>query len=70
MLVAQAAEEVGFDREKIRDYLQTVGNGRPAFQGVSGTVAFDENGDPVGRSYAVGRISGGRIELVSVEGGT
>jgi branched-chain amino acid transport system substrate-binding protein len=70
MLVAQAAEEVGFDREKIRGYLQTVGNGRPAFQGVSGMVAFDENGDPIGRSYAVGRITGDGIELVSVEGGT
>jgi branched-chain amino acid transport system substrate-binding protein len=70
MLVAAAAREVGFDREKIRDYLETVGNGREPFNGVSGLLAFDENGDPRQKSYAVGRISGDRIELVSVEGGT
>jgi branched-chain amino acid transport system substrate-binding protein len=70
MLVAAAAREVGFDRKKIRDYLESVGNGREPFDGVSGLLAFDENGDPRQKSYAVGRISGDRIELVSIEGGT
>jgi len=70
MLVAQAIEEVGFDREKIRDYLQDVGSDRSGFQGVSGLIAFDTNGDPQEKSYAVGRISGNMMELVSVEGGT
>ncbi len=70
MLVADAARQVGFARQRIRDYLQTVGNGRESFQGVSGTIAFDDNGDPREKSYAVGRIAGARIELVSVEGGT
>jgi hypothetical protein len=37
---------------------------------VSGLLAFDEYGDPRQKSYAVGRISGDRIELVSIEGGT
>ena len=31
---------------------------------------FDENGDPVAKSFAVGRISGSTIEFVSVEGGS
>ncbi len=70
MLVAQAAEAVGLDREKIRAYLQKVGNGRAGFQGVSGLIAFDANGDPIAKSYAVGRITGETIQLVSVEGGT
>ena len=70
MLVAQAAEEVGLDREKIRAYLQDVGSDRSGFQGVSGLIAFDENGDPMEKSYAVGRISGDVMELISVEGGT
>jgi len=70
MLVAQAAEEVGLNREKIRAYLEEVGSARSGFQGVSGLIAFDENGDPLEKSYAVGRIDGDRIELVSVEGGT
>jgi branched-chain amino acid transport system substrate-binding protein len=69
MLLAHAANEVGVEREKIRDYLAEVGSGRPAYQGVSGAIAFDPNGDPLGKSFAVGRISGDAIELVSVEGG-
>ncbi len=70
MLVAQAAREVGFDRAKIRAYLEEVGRGGAGFQGVSGLIAFDQNGDPLKKSYAVGRISGDGIELISVEGGT
>jgi branched-chain amino acid transport system substrate-binding protein len=70
MLVADAARQAGFDRKRIRDYLQTVGNGREPYRGVSGLVAFDDNGDPGQKSYAVGRIVASGIELVSVEGGT
>lgn len=69
MLLAQAAREAGCDRTKIRDYLQQVGRERQAFAGVSGHIAFDENGDPIGKSFAVGRVSGATIEFVSVEGG-
>ncbi len=70
MLVAQAAREVGFDRAKIRAYLEQVGGRGAGFQGVSGLIAFDQNGDPLEKSYAVGRISRDGIELVSVEGDT
>jgi branched-chain amino acid transport system substrate-binding protein len=70
MLVAQAAEEVGIDRERIRAYLQEVGSTRSGAPGVGGLIAFDEKGDPQDKSYAVGRISGDMMELVSVEGGT
>jgi branched-chain amino acid transport system substrate-binding protein len=69
MLVADAVRQAGFDREGIRDYLATVGNGRQPYQGVSGLIAFDDHGDPRRKSYAVGRIAGSRIELVSLEGG-
>jgi branched-chain amino acid transport system substrate-binding protein len=70
MLVAQAITAAGSDRERIRDYLAQVGGEEAAVQGVSGLIAFDSNGDPVEKRYAIGRISGGNIELVSVEGGT
>lgn len=70
MLVAHAARHVGFDRDGIRDYLETIGAGRESFPGVSGPIAFDEHGDPRGKIYAVGRIAGARVELVSVEEGT
>lgn len=70
MLVADAARQAGFDRAKLRAYLETVGNSREPYRGVSGLIAFDEQGDPREKSYAVGRIAGSRIELVSVEAGT
>jgi branched-chain amino acid transport system substrate-binding protein len=70
MLLAAAVSEVGFDRARIRDYLEQVGRARQAFPGVSGRIAFDENGDPIGKSFAVGRVSGNAIEFVSVEGGS
>jgi branched-chain amino acid transport system substrate-binding protein len=70
MLLAQAARDVGFERERIRDYLASVGSRRPAYRGVSGLITFDENGDAAGKGFAVGRIAGDGIELVSVEGGS
>ncbi len=70
LLVAEAVREVGFDRARIRDYLEEVGTSRDAFRGVSGLVAFDENGDPLEKSFAVGRIAGEAIELISIEGGS
>ncbi|UCC82594.1 MAG: ABC transporter substrate-binding protein [Gemmatimonadota bacterium] len=70
MLLAEAASEVGLNRTRIRDYLEQVGRERGEFSGVSGRIAFDENGDPIGKSFAVGRVSGDAIEFVSVEGGS
>ncbi len=70
MLVARAARQVGFDRSKIRDYLDGVGREREAFPGVTGRIAFDENGDPLEKSFSVGRISGSQIQFVSAEGGS
>ena len=52
-------------RESIRDYLAGVGRegGSPAFEGVSGPVRFDANGDPVGKPFTVVVIRGGRFVL-------
>jgi branched-chain amino acid transport system substrate-binding protein len=60
-LVAQAIREVGPDRAAIRSYLEQVGRGRPAFQGVSGTIAFDEHGDVVNKKVIVGVIRDGQL---------
>lgn len=63
-LLAQALRQAGPDRAAVRDYLAAVGTGgNPAFQGVSGTIRFDANGDPVGKDFAVGVIRDGRIVL-------
>jgi branched-chain amino acid transport system substrate-binding protein len=70
MLVAQAMAAVGFDRADVRDYLEGVGSRVEPFPGVSGLISFDENGDPVEKGFAVGRMSGSVVELARVEGGT
>lgn len=66
-LLAQAAKEGGRSRAKIRDYLAGVGrkDGTPAFEGVTGAVSFDENGDPLEKGFAIGAIRDGRIELAA-----
>lgn len=60
-LVAQAIREVGPDRAAIRSYLEQVGRGRPAFQGVSGSIAFDEHGDVENKNVVIGVIRNGQL---------
>ncbi len=60
-LVRRAIDEAGRDRSAVRDYIASVGVDRPAFEGVSGAIAFDENGDVPDKSVAIGRIQGGRV---------
>lgn len=64
-LMARALAAGRRDPERIRDYLAGVGRpgGTPAFEGVAGTVKFDENGDPVNKRFTLGVIQGGRIVL-------
>lgn len=52
-------------RRAIRDYLAGVGTSTPAFEGVSGTISFDENGDVAGKDVAVGVVRNGRIVTAS-----
>jgi branched-chain amino acid transport system substrate-binding protein len=44
-LLARLMDEVGTDRKALRDALAQVGRGRPAYDGVSGRIAFDSLGD-------------------------
>jgi hypothetical protein len=39
----------GADRRQVRDWVASVGRGRAAYEGVTGTIRFDEHGDPVKR---------------------
>lgn len=54
-LLARAVEAVGEDRERIREYLEQVGRtgGSLPFQGVTGTLQFDPQGDPQEKPYSV-----------------
>jgi branched-chain amino acid transport system substrate-binding protein len=60
-LLAHAIDAVGADRTAIRNYLASVGDERPAFDGVTGTIAFDANGDVPDKSVAIGQIRDGRV---------
>ena len=60
-LLARAIGEVGRDRRAVRDYLASVGQRRPAFEGVTGTIAFDERGDVPGRAALIGVVRNGRL---------
>ena len=56
-LLAQAIKSGGASRAGIRDYLAGVGTRQPAFVGrATGKIAFDANGDPVGREVTVGVV--------------
>lgn len=40
MLLATAVHDVGPDREAVRDYLSSLGRGRPPYEGVTGPISF------------------------------
>lgn len=60
-LLRDAIREAGEDREAIRDYVASVGNGRDGFPGVSGLIQFDEKGDVKGKEVSVGVVRGGQL---------
>ena len=60
-LVAAALDAVGPDRRAIRNYLASVGNGRPAFEGVTGRIAFDSSGDVRGKPLTIAVVRNGRL---------
>lgn len=63
-LLAAAARAGGPSRGAIREYLAGVGrNGRPPFDGVTGPIRFDEDGDPIGKGSPIATITGGRLHL-------
>jgi branched-chain amino acid transport system substrate-binding protein len=60
MLLVHAVQTVGADRAKIRRFLATAG-ARDAYRGVTGTIRFQANGDPVAKSFVMTRIRRGAL---------
>jgi len=54
-----AIEAVGMDRDKIRDYLAAINSKEKAYEGVTGSTYFDENGDCLKDAF-VKEIRGGK----------
>jgi branched-chain amino acid transport system substrate-binding protein len=54
LVLVEAAKAVGPDPAKMSDWLKT---GLKGFEGLSGSIAFDENGDRVGEVYRLYKIS-------------
>jgi branched-chain amino acid transport system substrate-binding protein len=60
-LLARAIERVGTDRRELRDYIARVGAGEPAFDGVTGRIAFDSAGDVPAKPVVIGVVRSGRL---------
>ena len=60
-LVAQAITAAGPGRRAVRDYVARVGHEVPAFDGVTGRIAFDEAGDVPSKSVVIAVVRGGRL---------
>ena len=62
-LLAEAIRDAGTSRRAIRDALARVGHDRPAYDGVTGRISFDDRGDVPGKTVVIGVVQGGRIVL-------
>ena len=60
-LLARAISEVGPERSRIQSYLATVGTDTAPFHGVTGVIAFDENGDVPDKEVVIGVVRDGRV---------
>jgi branched-chain amino acid transport system substrate-binding protein len=66
-LLANVLADVGSDRRAVRDRLAQVGTAAPAFEGVTGTIAFDGRGDVPAKSVVIGAVRAGRLITESAQ---
>ena len=65
-LLARAVEKVGPDRAKIRAYLASLTDGS-AYRGVTGTIRFRADGDPIGKGIVMTRVHRGALQVESTQ---
>jgi branched-chain amino acid transport system substrate-binding protein len=63
-LLRDVIAQVGPDRAAVRRALAGVGSISPAFEGVTGTVAFDGSGDVPNQNVYIGLVRHGAVEVV------
>ena len=56
MVIGRAELAVGPDRNRIREWVASIGNGLPAMHGITGDIRFDDHGDAVGKPVVIGTI--------------
>jgi branched-chain amino acid transport system substrate-binding protein len=67
-LLRDVIAQVGGDRGAVRRALAGVGSVTPAHEGVTGTVAFDGNGDVPNQNVYIGMVRRGAVEVVDGAG--
>jgi branched-chain amino acid transport system substrate-binding protein len=60
-LLASVLTKSGTDRRAIRDRVARVGGDLPAFEGVTGTIAFDARGDVPAKPVVIGTVRDGQL---------
>jgi branched-chain amino acid transport system substrate-binding protein len=60
-LLATVLAATGTDRTAIRDRMARIGGDLPAFEGVTGTIAFDGRGDVPAKPVVIGTVRGGQL---------
>jgi branched-chain amino acid transport system substrate-binding protein len=63
-LLREVIARVGTSRPKIRAAVAAFGRSSPPFEGVTGEIAFDENGDVPRQRVIIGRVEGGEVRAV------
>ncbi|HEU4722128.1 MAG TPA: ABC transporter substrate-binding protein [Gemmatimonadaceae bacterium] len=57
MLIARAVHDAGAERAAIHAWLGTIGKARPAHPGATGSIAFDDNRDPMNKQLLVAEVT-------------
>lgn len=60
-LLTRVLRDAGPDRRAIRDRLARIGTDLPAFEGVTGSIAFDGRGDVPAKSVVIGAVRSGQL---------
>jgi ABC-type branched-subunit amino acid transport system substrate-binding protein len=60
-LLASVIAKAGPDRRAIRDRVARIGAGLPAFEGVTGTIAFDSHGEVPAKPVIIGAVHNGKL---------
>ena len=61
-LLRDVVRRTGTRRRAVRDGVAAVGSSAPAFEGVTGTIAFDRNGDVPGQRVIIGVVHSGAVQ--------